>query len=232
MTDQFVLWVERAISTQVNSYWIENLKQFGKFEEEPFAYFELVGDAVKWSVTLDNLEQFGTFGSVSEAIERILETLAAGGVDLRALPHYAVSKVRGIQSDNTKLIIQRFRPDGWLPDGTWLVSFGGERVSVYHVESGTVETSPKERDFEPVQFIRQYLSRLHPELLGTEEVAAMLGWDKQRVSLYWRTKRFAFPDLFVGGRPSWNEEKGRWEGGGRPFWRPETVEPWTRNPGV
>src|SRR5690606_32228167 len=121
-------------------------------------------------------------------------------------------KVRGIQNDNTKLIIQRFRPDGWLPDGTWLVSFGGERVSVYHVESGTVETSPKERDFEPVQFIRQYISRLHPELLGTEEVANMLGWDKQRVSSYWRTKRFAFPDLFVGSRPTWNEEKGRWEG--------------------
>jgi len=38
--------------------------------------------------------------------------------------------------------------------------------------------------------------------------------------------------LFVGGYPNWNEEKGRWEGGGRPFWRPETVEPWTRKPGV
>lgn len=249
MSDQFVLWAGDVIPAQRTSFWIKNLEAFGTFEHTPFAHYEIIPDGnktvVKWSVTLDTIEEWGAAESPSEAKEKILEALAKGGVDLRALPHYSLSRLGGMFAEAGRYILQQFDLEKWasLPDKTWIISAEKDgiikRVSVYCVDDGTIESFPYNEEewgsrthLDGVKFTRWYLSRLHPELLGTEEVAAKLGWDKQRVSLYWRTKRFAFPDLFVGGRPSWNEKKGRWEGGGRPFWRPETVEPWTRNPGV
>lgn len=239
--DKFVLWTERNLSANITSFWIENLVELGKFENEPFAYYEVIptddgtNSAVKWSVTLDNLEEFGAVETVTQAREKIFAALAKGGVDLRSLPHYALSKVRGMFIDGGKYILQHFKLDSWIPRETWFIHQVREdsvirRIAVYNADKSAIESFPHESEskttFNHVTFARQYLSRLHPELHGTTEVAERIGWDQRKVAMYWRQGRFPFPDIFIGEQPTWDEESGQWVGGGRPLWRPETVEKW------
>lgn len=160
----YLIWEERYLYPTVRRFWLESLNELEQqWEYKPFAYFELSTDIrIRWYVSINNVIRAGYVDTIFEAQEKILKDLFERGIDLRNLPSYFISQLKGAMEDPRKRLVQRIDPSEPLPVETLLMSYTKDQVLFLHTENCTITTIKREQGeegFNPYKYLKSYLER-------------------------------------------------------------------------
>ncbi|SDH84492.1 hypothetical protein SAMN04489735_10784 [Aneurinibacillus thermoaerophilus] len=232
---RFALWVVDGKFVRLAN--IEGANEY----TDMFANYEIEnGRPINWTVCMDDEDEIIHGGKAKESEkaadirELILEWVARYGVDIRYKPQYILSPfVAGVKEGKRWVLqsVTEFGEDFRSCEETYIFTFERERTIVTDLNTQTFESYG--HDPRPAKFAMNFLAEKFSTVDHTEEqqvwydtqrLADRIGWDKRKVSTYWRRGSLPFPTTFADELPKWDEEKKMFVGGRSPRWTEKQVQ--------
>lgn len=238
MNTEFALWV-----VDKNFVRLANIEGANEYTDL-FANYQVEnGQPVSWTVCMDDEDEIVHGGKVkadekaADIRELILEWVARYGVDIRYKPQYILSQFTAGVKEGKRWVLQsvtEFGEDFRSCEETYIITFERECTTVADLNAQLFESHNHEYQIHPrpVKFAMNFLTEKFAgsEQEGqqiwynTQQLADRIGWDKRKVTTYWRRGSLPFPTTFAGELPKWDEERKSFVGGRSPRWTQRQVD--------
>ncbi|MED0737837.1 hypothetical protein [Aneurinibacillus thermoaerophilus] len=235
---RFALWV-----VDKNFVRLANIEGANEYTDL-FANYQVEnGQPVSWTVCMDDEDEIVHGGKVkadekaADIRELILEWVARYGVDIRYKPQYILSRLAGGVKEVKRWLLQsitEFGEDFHTCYETYIITFDRECTTVADLNAQTFENYNHEYQIhpQPAKFAMNFLAEKFSVeeqtkqqiWYNTQQLADRIGWDKRKVTTYWRRGSLPFPTTFADELPKWDEEKKSFVGGRSPRWTEKQVQ--------
>lgn len=237
---KFALWVVDGKFVRLAN--IEGANEY----TDMFANYEIEnGQPINWTVCMDDEDEIVHGRKVKEdekaadIREIILEWVARYGVDIRYKPQYILSPfVAGVKEGKRWVLqsVTEFGEDFRSCEETYIITFEARRreytTVVANLNAQIFENYKHEYHPGRVEFVMNFLKEKFSGdgeeeqqiWYSTQQLADKIGWDKRKITTYWRRGSLPFPTTFADELPKWDEEKKSFVGGRSPRWTENQIQ--------